>query len=481
MRIRHHGVPVFVLVLTTLVRPAAARAQVAFDAPSPPSTRIPEPDPAAQKEAEKLIREIHKADYVRRSPQDLRDLARSLLREGLETKDDPAARFVLLREARELAAQGGDAVTAVAAVEEAAKTFAVDAVVLKAAALASAARAARGPNAAKDLAEACLEAADEAAAADRYDLAESLAGRAEAAAKTSQDAALLDRARDGSREVAEAHREYQVFRAAEKTLESKPDDPAACLAVGKFHCFVKDDWAQGLPALARGGDPGLRAAAERETARPADPPSHVAAADAWWDLAEQERNPQWKSRFQNRARHWYEKALPALGGLTKARVENRLQDQDGGSVPGARLVSVSVTRQKDPPPGHQLRARWTTDGGGGRTTDGVTASGTLEFFLHVRSSRSGPPITDVILYSAGPGQTAAVGQPAGYASIGHWDVRGSTDANGTSNAWNVSLCVARGRGTPVRDLQLGEDASWGKKGYVSRGQFDGKTLWIRKP
>src|SRR5579864_8337658 len=82
-----------------LLAPQEARSQAA---------RAPVPDAAKQREAEKTIRDLYKADYARKSPADRDTLVRTLLAQGQKSQDDPAAQFVFYREAQDLAAQSGN-------------------------------------------------------------------------------------------------------------------------------------------------------------------------------------------------------------------------------------------------------------------------------------------------------------------------------------------------------------------------------------
>ena len=70
----------------------------------------PIPDAAAQAASLKLVRDIFKADYAsaKLAPAKLK-LSKKLLEQGIETRDDPAARYVLFLEARDLAVEAGDA------------------------------------------------------------------------------------------------------------------------------------------------------------------------------------------------------------------------------------------------------------------------------------------------------------------------------------------------------------------------------------
>src|SRR5262245_61972892 len=87
------------------------------------------PDAAARSQAEKLVQEVFQEDFTRArgDAAALRKLAATLLEQARETKDDAAARFVLFRDAAELAAQAGDISSAMNWVNEVAREYIVDA------------------------------------------------------------------------------------------------------------------------------------------------------------------------------------------------------------------------------------------------------------------------------------------------------------------------------------------------------------------
>jgi hypothetical protein len=136
-RARHAALGGSAAVLLTLGIPLhlTPQAEPLPPPPPPPISRdppkAPVPGAAAQQDAVKLIRDLFKADYAKRTPADVQALAVKLLQQGRETKDDPVGQFVLLQQARELAVQAGDLATALAAVDEAAKAYDVDSLSLK--------------------------------------------------------------------------------------------------------------------------------------------------------------------------------------------------------------------------------------------------------------------------------------------------------------------------------------------------------------
>src|SRR5689334_562099 len=91
----------------------------------------PVPPEAALTQTEKTVREIFKDDYLKRSPAGQQALARKLIQQGIETKEDPTARYVLFREGAELATRAGDLTTLLQALNEILKAFQTTPVVVK--------------------------------------------------------------------------------------------------------------------------------------------------------------------------------------------------------------------------------------------------------------------------------------------------------------------------------------------------------------
>ena len=121
-------------LLAPLLLPAFIRAADNDTTPnlapsSPPaSTALPAaPDAAAQEQANKLLRQLFGADIdAAKTPQAKADLARKLLQQGIDSRDDPAGRYVLLTKARELATTIGDPPLAMQVVDQLTRSFRVD-------------------------------------------------------------------------------------------------------------------------------------------------------------------------------------------------------------------------------------------------------------------------------------------------------------------------------------------------------------------
>jgi hypothetical protein len=81
------------------------------------TTRRAVPDPASEAKARKVVNEVY-ADLIRgaRTPEQKLALAKRMLQDAAETKDDPAGKWVLLGRARDLAMEACDPPTTLAAI-----------------------------------------------------------------------------------------------------------------------------------------------------------------------------------------------------------------------------------------------------------------------------------------------------------------------------------------------------------------------------
>lgn len=294
----------------------------------------PEPDASAQKDALKKIRDLFKDDYAKKAPADQQGLARKLLQNGLESPEDPVSRYVLYKEARDLALGVGDLETALHAADETAKVYAIDGTALKLATLGK--FSVKEPEAARVAAKAYLSLVSEAVRAENFEAAGSAAQKAEPLAKAAQDASLSLRVAEVKAEIASLKSEATRV----KPLLEKPG-PNDGELIGRYLCFVKGDWDAGIPQLLAGSKPPLKSIAEKEALKPQDAAAQVELADAWWDVAQKEKSSWRKERIVARVKFWLDQAAPSAAGLVKVRLQKRLDDLDAlqpGYVNLLRLV-----------------------------------------------------------------------------------------------------------------------------------------------
>jgi len=302
--------------------------------------KMPAPSAEDQAKAEKVIKDIFKDDFFKaKSVAEKTSLAETLIKQGMETKDDLTARFVLFHLASDIAAQAGNHTLGCQAIEEMAKRYEVDPLTLKTAMLTTATKQV-APAAAKELIEAILQLVEDAISSDRFDVALTLAKLADSTAPKAKNITLVTKASAAVKKVQEIQKEADTVKTAVETLKEKPDDPAANLTAGKFFCLLKGDWDKGLPLLAKGSDEKLRTVAQQDLANPSEAATQMKLADDWFLLAGNEAGTK-KMLLSSRAYEWYQKALPMLEGLTKAKVEKRVVELEKLSLKLPNQGSIS--------------------------------------------------------------------------------------------------------------------------------------------
>ncbi|HOM15898.1 MAG TPA: hypothetical protein PLQ00_01140, partial [Thermoguttaceae bacterium] len=300
--------------------------------------RQPVPDQAAVQKALKMLDEVYKDDMTAaKTPEKKRSFAGRLLAEGLDAQI-PAEQFALLQAARQWAVQAGDVSFALRAADAMIERFQVDAVAIKAEALEGLSKTG-SPVSPVELAEAAEPLVQEALDHDAYDMAVRLSRLGLNAARRTKNAELIKRLTAQNKEVEQAAKAYQKIQAAKDALRQNPNDPEANLLMGRYLCFEKGRWEEGLPHLAQSADESLRKLGADDLAKPTEAAKQTALAEAWWQRAQEEKDTQARSAMQGRCAHWYGEALPKLGGLDKIKAQRRIQEA-GATAPKTAAQSA---------------------------------------------------------------------------------------------------------------------------------------------
>lgn len=309
--------------------PAMAPAKAASQKPS----KLALPEPAHQAAALAEVRKIHRNDFDKaQDPSKKKTLAGTLLKEATETPDEPAIRYVLLSQARDLAVSAGDPELLREVIEATAKYYDVDAQEQLATILNDVADSRIGTVNKKELARGALDLADEFIATNDYESALRLARAAQSMA-LGRDTELTKQAIDLIKSIPRLKQEYERFLQAEKVLADDPANPAANLAQGQYYCFVQNSdetWKKGLPMLAKGSDPKLKALAEAELALGRAKSKQEAGelfnlAEQWYETARSVDENARKS-YHARAAYWYKKSFPKLQGFKEKKAKLRLEE-----------------------------------------------------------------------------------------------------------------------------------------------------------
>lgn len=315
-----------------VVPPAGAQPVIADGVPD---GRLPVPTEEAAQRVAGMYREVYGEQLLAvRTVEEKRALARKIFEQTGGLAADPVCMYVLLRAARDMAAQAGDLDTAFHAILEMAATFRAEALPMQVKAMEQVCAVSRDAASGLAVHYHAMRLADQALAKDDLTHAQRLLMLA-------QNLARRDHRRDDLARVSRKLDELQQVRTAQQrlakhaqTLLQTPDDPVANAAVGKYLCLLKSDWDHGLPRLARGDNEILRRLAQREMRPPATAEQQLDVADGWWDWADTAGNRLDQLRARQRAVYWYRQTLPHMeAGLRRSRAEKRIRDvEEGGDL-----------------------------------------------------------------------------------------------------------------------------------------------------
>ncbi|PHQ34908.1 hypothetical protein CEE69_13690 [Rhodopirellula bahusiensis] len=285
----------------------------------------------------KLVQDIYRDEYrSAKTTLQQSEVAQKVLAAGMETVDDSAGRFVMLKLAKDIAVRAGDAETAIKSVEALVESFHVDEFQLRAETL-IAVTGRLSSNHYGATKHQLLELADTAIAMDDYDAARQLIAAASSDAKRGRDWETSTRADKLAKQIVVM--ESQFNEIADELRQFQDDvtklGPAESLAVGKFYGFLKNEWQIALDLIAAGNDETLAVAAEAErillkSLANRKPDKDTAAAclnvaDLWWKSAESLSDAEQKAATLH-AGYYYQIALPGIQGLQKAKAESRIRD-----------------------------------------------------------------------------------------------------------------------------------------------------------
>jgi hypothetical protein len=279
-----------------------------------PTPRLEVPSAEDLRKASDQVAQQYKDSFDAANSEDSKAaLAKQLFSDADLARDDPARRYVLIGKSRELAIESGSFNMACMASAKLGQVFVVDGLELKAAALEAMAPAQ------VDRHEGFVQTAqgmlDEAAKAERFDVAGRLANLAATSIRNWNLSLDWPSAEDAAATFAET-------ADALKQLASNRAEALASTRFGLFLELVQRNPSDAAKFLEAGGDATVIEAVAKDHGANVSPDAQVAAADAWWALSNQDDVPM-TAATKLRAMYWYEKAIPSLSGSAKARAEGR--------------------------------------------------------------------------------------------------------------------------------------------------------------
>lgn len=297
------------------------------------------PPEAARARSRKMFSDLFARDLADHSAAGRRSLAQKLLDASARVADVPADQFVLMAASVQAAEEAGDLDLCCRAAETMAQAYDVDGLQVASDAALKMTLRSDGPAGAGNM-TAGLNLVDRLAAAEDYTAASRLLRTLRAAApdptslaEIRAKASRIEMERIGAERVAPFI----------KTLATTPRDPAANLAVGRYYCFIKEDWDRGLGFLANGSSPHLRAAAALDLAGGNTPEKQIQIGNAWWSVSEGESGPA-QLAIRRRAVSAYKAATQGgnVTGLEGVLVAKRIAAVEPAAGTAASLGGPSV-------------------------------------------------------------------------------------------------------------------------------------------
>lgn len=278
--------------------------------PLPPSNggvetpRQPVPDLADVEQSRNLIKQAFEDDY--KSAADNPEPLIQKLLVAADKSEKNSQKYAMLLEAIEAAIMGGDHSRAIELVDIRASQFQEDGVNARLQLMARilTPKAKTDPDVLRQVYVHAVDTAKQGVAEDNSDGAKAAAAIAISVAKAMQSlgkskkipglAAEGEANLEESREMlATVQKRLSLLRAYQESVDvlaTNPQSPEANEVVGRYRCFVIDDWQAGLGNLAKGNAPELKRLAEAEleacAAQPSDVKKILAVANGWWSVAE---------------------------------------------------------------------------------------------------------------------------------------------------------------------------------------------------
>ena len=285
---------------------------------------LPVPDAAAQKQALAQLKSVFQAEYQKRSAADQQRFARELLTNARET-GQPAMKFAMLSESRELAISLGDVTLAIEATNAIAANFDIEAVGERARTAGEIIRQVKTDPGRRLFVSLAFDLAEPLIAKGEFVEASKLLTQAEGFAKRLKDLEASKQAREWKADIRLISAENDRVAKFRDTLVQSPDDPAANHAVGRYEALYRGDWETGLPKLAKSNDQTIRSLAEKTLTGAKSPEAQYELGNLWWDYADSLSGIE-QNQAKRFAAGWYRQAHANLAGFNQTVAEKRIEE-----------------------------------------------------------------------------------------------------------------------------------------------------------
>lgn len=282
------------------------------------------PPPSDAEQASKLaaIKDIYKTEFSAARPGGNPEFMGFLLSTAAKVEGDPVARYVLYLEAFKQACTASEFDAAAEALDKLEAEFEGERFSPRFELLTKMASNAKANDERLIVAKAALHLLDHAMALGKIEEADKLARFADTQTKIIIDKELRTKAAAALQMTSILSKDLKSVADAQVKLAQFPDDPAANLAVGRYHCLIEGNWAGGLPHLTKCDDDAIKSAAVLDLAGPSGEVTAGKIGDAWYDLAKGGKG----QSFYGRADYWYQQGMEVESGLALVRLKKRHEE-----------------------------------------------------------------------------------------------------------------------------------------------------------
>ena len=306
--------------------------------------RRPVPESAALTRGEEKARKLYSSELkAATKPPQQEALARQILEAGKATQVAHEDRFILIDLARTLFVKAGEVQNALAAARLLEIDYDIPREQLVTATIEALEDAQLTPERRLELTKTVADLADTAADVEEFERADKLSNIAVQSGTKLRDADFRKDLAQRRAHIMHLLKEWNVVKVSLEKLKSDPTDAAANLAAGKFYCFSREDFNQGLKYLAASSDAQLAEAAKRDVeARSGDTNQRLAAAAAWQQAEGKIVDREDKLAAQRRERWLLQQAVTGLSGFELVKAEKRLNElSNAGALTTGRKAKPS--------------------------------------------------------------------------------------------------------------------------------------------
>ena len=286
------------------------------------------PSGEALRKAEKEVQQLFAEELVKTDPIARRQLARTLLAQAEETKDEPASHYVLLRLTGKVAASHGDMSIAMRAIDQIERGF-VDSQgdAMRAQVMTTARASCSKPQDFAALAGSYLCLFDEAIEKDDYNQAALWAKEACTVSKASRSKVVIRTAQQAISDIKDLRAAHERAAKARDVIMSDPNNASASLDIGVYLLLKEKDEAAFL-MLAKSSSKPVQEALSSESGYGGAAKLALGVADKWIAAARGFKGLVSRT-MKTRASRILQNALPQLSGIHQSRVKNRLKELNG--------------------------------------------------------------------------------------------------------------------------------------------------------